>query len=279
MSVTKVPNRVVRAKWVLLGGVALALAIAGVKPAVGQRTALPNVIGVPEDWSHHHVVFSQPGTTEEALRLQQEPRYWQQWLRRNTTWASPKPVQDLAPGGELAMTRWPPISLEESVRRRRTNGGTGGLWYQALAANATVGAGNFPAKYTFDPIAAASCANDYMAVNTSLATGAAGTNVTITFTAAADTAGTLVFTSGDAVLTMNAGTANGGTTWNNNSAVAATDATNFNTQFNLPANGPSIGLYATRATATITIHSTHLGAFLFSVKNNAVANVNPPANG
>jgi hypothetical protein len=35
------------------------------------------------DWSHRHVVFSQPHSFEEAWRLQREPRYWIQVLGRN----------------------------------------------------------------------------------------------------------------------------------------------------------------------------------------------------
>ncbi|MGB2645705.1 MAG: hypothetical protein WBG02_17190 [Candidatus Acidiferrum sp.] len=35
------------------------------------------------DWSHRHVVFSQPHNIEEAWRLQREPRYWLQILRRS----------------------------------------------------------------------------------------------------------------------------------------------------------------------------------------------------
>jgi len=94
-------------KTALLGGALLAFAVIGVKPAPSQRIGIPAVIGIPEDWSHHHVVFSQPRTAEDAVRLQQEPRYWHQWYRRNVKWAVPQtaPAQtamDLAPGGEAA---------------------------------------------------------------------------------------------------------------------------------------------------------------------------------
>ncbi len=39
-------------------------------------------IPVPTDWSHHHVIFSKPGTTEQAARVEKDPRYWQQLYRR-----------------------------------------------------------------------------------------------------------------------------------------------------------------------------------------------------
>ncbi|HEY1924185.1 MAG TPA: hypothetical protein VGG58_02960, partial [Candidatus Acidoferrum sp.] len=34
------------------------------------------------DWTHHHVVYSQPTTWVSAWKMQQEPRYWQQKIRR-----------------------------------------------------------------------------------------------------------------------------------------------------------------------------------------------------
>ena len=49
------------------------------------------ITGLPEDWTHHHVVFSDPGTEAEAirngtylewLRITSDPRYIVQQLRR-----------------------------------------------------------------------------------------------------------------------------------------------------------------------------------------------------
>src|ERR1700694_1640202 len=47
-----------------------------------------------------------------------------------------------------------------------------GDWGMSLLAGGTVGVGMVPAKFTFDANAAPSCANDYVAFNTSLAGGA-----------------------------------------------------------------------------------------------------------
>src|SRR5208283_5522925 len=49
--------------------------------------------GVPEDWSHHHLVFSNPGTEEDAiangthdrwLNIVNDPRYIIQQLKRSS---------------------------------------------------------------------------------------------------------------------------------------------------------------------------------------------------
>src|SRR6185503_21233125 len=48
-------------------------------------------IGIPEDWTHHHVVFTEPGTAEQALqsgdfdrwvRIVNDPRYQLQRAKR-----------------------------------------------------------------------------------------------------------------------------------------------------------------------------------------------------
>src|SRR6266849_10954712 len=54
--------------WVLTGQAA--------KPA---RHGIP----LPTDWSHRHLIYSQPRTAEAAARLQQEPRYQQQLAQRS----------------------------------------------------------------------------------------------------------------------------------------------------------------------------------------------------
>jgi hypothetical protein len=35
------------------------------------------------DWSNRHMVYSTPSSMAQAWRLQSEPRYIHQWLRRN----------------------------------------------------------------------------------------------------------------------------------------------------------------------------------------------------
>src|SRR6266446_7699515 len=50
----------------------------------GQQADGPRQgISLVTDWSHHHLVYSQQSGTDLSSALHQEPRYWQQWLRRN----------------------------------------------------------------------------------------------------------------------------------------------------------------------------------------------------
>ena len=58
---------------------------------LSSSTAVYGQSGVPEDWSHHHAVFSSPGSYDDAVRkgtvdkwtkIVNEPRYQIQQLRR-----------------------------------------------------------------------------------------------------------------------------------------------------------------------------------------------------
>ena len=46
-----------------------------------DKPAIP--LSVPDDWTHHHVIFSGARSQADANRLQHNPRYWHQWLRHN----------------------------------------------------------------------------------------------------------------------------------------------------------------------------------------------------
>src|SRR5208282_3915433 len=128
-------------RW--LGLLIAFLAIAwGLKPVMAQESSMSlddairgyeaathtSFQGIPEDWSTHFVSFSpaEPGSPVEA-----EPRYWIQQIRRrvaadatSTAWAEP----DFGP------------------RRRRHAHRD---WSMDLGSGATVGAGQFPAKFSF----------------------------------------------------------------------------------------------------------------------------------
>jgi hypothetical protein len=132
-----------------------------------QPAAQPH--GVPYDWSHHHVIFSNPGTAEDAMRkgtydhwfhTVNDPRYQQDQVRRHRH-------------------QEPNEGQREWGKRHEAE--SGGLWGQSLGSNsATVGAGTFPAKYSFDSNTL-NCANapepDYVVYNTSVAPSAGQASV------------------------------------------------------------------------------------------------------
>src|SRR5579863_1005264 len=102
-------------------------------------------VGLPTDWSQRHMVFSAPGSPTEAPNLSGNPRYVQQWLRRN---------------------------IERRHRIHRVRRGIHRDWSQNMGTGATVGAGQDPAKYSYNATID-SCTNDFVVFNTGLA-GATG---------------------------------------------------------------------------------------------------------
>jgi hypothetical protein len=132
------------------------------------------------DWSHRHLVFSNPTTVQQGMRVRQDPRFWQQYFRRN--------VQQVLP--EVETTEDDRLDDQESFtgpdddwfrdrfgqrrnrhRRPNPNNALERDWSISLGPNATVGAGNYPAKFSFN-ISSANCGSstqpDFVVYNTSV---------------------------------------------------------------------------------------------------------------
>lgn len=197
-----------RLRWPFLVVILLTTAIFG-KPMQGQNAppvhvAEVDITGIPEDWSQHHLVFSNPGTEQEAIRngrydqwwkIVNEPRYVIQQLKKNA------PVQGPAAADAAFRLQW--ISETNGVRSfldRRDDapeaegswltlgptpprwpvtpksGGAHKDWSEALGGPGLV-AGQYPAKYSFS-ITTASC-SDYVV----FPTGATGSTTKATIVA------------------------------------------------------------------------------------------------
>jgi hypothetical protein len=116
-------------------------------------------VGLPTDWTHSHLVFSQPGTVEQAMRLQQDPRFEQELYRRGQPLRLPAAhAENAGPNSPRLQFPFQPV-------------GSKGLWDESLGASATVGAVNFPAKFSFNS-AVANCASaatpDFVVYSTGL---------------------------------------------------------------------------------------------------------------
>jgi hypothetical protein len=61
----------------------LALPLWGQEAVRDSDGSHANLVGVPTDWSHEHLIFSAPLANSETERnLEREPRYWLQIFRR-----------------------------------------------------------------------------------------------------------------------------------------------------------------------------------------------------
>lgn len=124
--------------------------------------------GLVEDWSSRHLIFSNPGTEDDAWqngklnnwdRIVNSPRYQMQEIRRKHLWADWKEEQRRLhkepPSDENPIERDWSIKLTPASASPRTADG--------LVTGAGVADGVSPAKYTFAPIATPNCSSDYVA--------------------------------------------------------------------------------------------------------------------
>lgn len=112
-------------------------------PCPGQEARSSGRIGMPYDWTHRHVVFSNPRSLKAARAVFAEPRYWHQRMRRDP-WRMP----------------------------RRQHRGVRVDWSVNLGgAGSRIAPGMSPAKYSFDVGAGADCTNDFVVFGLDLAGG------------------------------------------------------------------------------------------------------------
>jgi hypothetical protein len=133
--------------------------IAGLSIVIsGQQTLRPST-GVPQDWSHSHLIFANPGSFAQAVRngsvaqwykIMNDPRYQiQQQLRRNAATVRPNAVGLKKPvPPKPAPPKSTPLAKDWNFSLDTTGA------FTAVAAS------RWPAKYSFSEVA--SCANDFV---------------------------------------------------------------------------------------------------------------------
>ncbi len=160
------------------------------------------ITGVPDDWSHHHTVFSDPGSEEDAiragrhedwLRIVNDPRYIMQQLRRNSPVRGPL-AEDAAYVQRLKAEFYQAQEEEhqEAVKQRRGNPEPFRHWEPASrngnavkadwSVNLTTSSlmpNTYPAMYSFNPVGAPSCTSDFVVYPT----GAQGSSAAATILA------------------------------------------------------------------------------------------------
>ena len=149
----------------------LFIAVAAIAPGSATKGSKRVPTPLLTDWTSRHVVFSAPRTFEQALRLQRDPRYLQQWARRNVHTALPSGApRNVAPAPDLFF--FPPGGLRGWGGRGGGGRGRRGTqfqrdWSENIGSGAAMEGNMFPAKFSFD-FNVASC-SDYAAFTTGLA--------------------------------------------------------------------------------------------------------------
>ena len=120
--------------------------------APGVTVGGVQITGMPEDWTHHHAVFSDPVTADEAIRkgtydrwskIVNDPRYVMQQLKRGLSARGPA-------AGDVAFRNSQANWLAASRRNHASGKGQSEKtdWAVSLGAGG-VAQGMIPAKYTF----------------------------------------------------------------------------------------------------------------------------------
>ena len=155
--------------------VAVAILMVSLLPA--RLWAQEESAGVVEDWTHHHVMFSAPGTINEVLvsgtyekwyETVNNPRYILQQKKRSI---GVKPISDA--GGFFD-----PSGPFGHGGHHGGHGGEPGLdkdWSMAMGTG-TVQPNTYPAKWSFNPYTA-SCANDFVVYPTGSAGATTGATI------------------------------------------------------------------------------------------------------
>lgn len=256
-----------------------------------QQPATTQAAGVPDDWSHHHVVFSNPGTFADALRngkledwnrISSDPRYKIQELKRNLLQRQLQSAPDFAARMELVNRSAATADAFKNPLKRPVSSETRKDWSMAL------GQGGSSAASTTGTVSAAATDGQTLVIanpNTSTSltlTASAGTaaSATGTFAGEPSTGGTLTISGLGNTLILTAGAANSTScTFTSHSSIVNfarsftlnTNAANLRTVINVAGCGSVVGVTAsapggsriviTAATAgsagnSITVHTT-----------------------
>jgi hypothetical protein len=141
-------------------------------PLPARATPKPiHLQGIPNDWSHHHLIFSRPSSPEMARRLEQNPRYriQQAWRARQVryptteSWMQNLDALAIRLAAKRTLPRLPRLPWGKPFPSRSMHGD----WSMDMGSSATVGADRYPAKFSFN--GSPNCTSDFVVFNTSQA--------------------------------------------------------------------------------------------------------------
>ena len=112
-------------------------------------------VGVPEDWSTRHVIYTRNGSVEDMMKVRNDPRFLNSFLIHAMGEARGQAHQAAAAAERGAEN--PEAPLWSAPTRRNHNSKVD--WAVSLGPTAGMAFGESPAKYTFDPNAPPSCSD------------------------------------------------------------------------------------------------------------------------
>ncbi|MBZ5546881.1 MAG: hypothetical protein LAO22_02800 [Acidobacteriia bacterium] len=128
-------------------------------------------IGLPQDWSTGHVIYTRNGSVEDMMKVRDDPRFLHSFLlhkMREQGSQLPQPLENAT--DDATSTIVVPDPDAQAAPDRRTHRPPSKLkhrhskvdWAVSLGTTSGMSLGENPAKYSFDPNAAPDCNNDYV---------------------------------------------------------------------------------------------------------------------
>jgi len=104
-----------------------------------------HAVSLPTDWSHRHVIFTRPSSPEQLARVSDDPRYWQQVSRREQLLRMPAAMSqaEARPGSFRTPVGPPRRMLKPASKSLKRD------WAEDLGGAGSIGAVNYPAKFSF----------------------------------------------------------------------------------------------------------------------------------
>jgi hypothetical protein len=131
----------------------------------GYESVTNGPAGVPDDWTHHHLVFSMPALgTPIYDQVVKDPRFWLQQIKR----LRPEPATNVKLIPRLMEGFADPTDAKLS-RPKKSRAKLKTDWSEDLGSGAKVGANMYPAKFSFSVSGTPNCTSDYVAYSTGLA--------------------------------------------------------------------------------------------------------------
>jgi hypothetical protein len=195
------------AQRIVFGAATLLLVTGACVRDISAQDALPTPapsaphVGVPEDWSTSHVIYTRSGSTEDMMKVLDDPRFLNNVLQHYPREGGKLRGQSATGGstegrltqdrlgesssfeespGPIAEPLSPPRFPKDPIRPRPPfkRGRSPVDWAVSLGATGGMAAGQSPAKYSFNPNATPSCATDF-AVYTINAAGSIGSQANL----------------------------------------------------------------------------------------------------
>jgi hypothetical protein len=108
--------------------------------------------GIPQDWSNRHVIYTRNGSFEDMVKVRDDPRFINSFLRYNKNSGIHQSAQSSRAGLSDIGSEYDPLTSGRNKHSKVD-------WAVSLGSTSGMALGESPAKYTLDPYQPPSCSD------------------------------------------------------------------------------------------------------------------------